>query len=244
MKKLLILIFLTMLIASCSSDSGSDSAADGTVLLTKIIRESANGSTNISTYTYDGRKMITSALTYSSSKLYYSGNLITKIESRDNNDHLMSVFTFEYNASEKLMQHRLVSPDIEVDHRTTYVYNDDNTISVNFYRTFDGTETLQLQKYFLDAEGEIIKIEKYGTTGTEINLYTYDTKNNPFRNVAGFDKLLNLVSLGMKHNILSTHQTAIDGTITHYEKNITYNDSGYPLTMQQVGSSAVERYYY
>ncbi len=244
MKKILFLIIVSCLLTFCSSDSSSSSASDESILLKKIIRENENGITTINTYVYEGRKITTSSFSTYLQKFYYSGNLVTKVESY-NSGQLMSVFTFEYNSSEKLVQYKLVSPDIGRSERDTYVYNNDNTISVNHYTAIDDdNETLQTQKYFTDSSGEIIKIERYSANSTATTLYTYDTKNNPFKNVIGFDKLLNIVGQGIKHNTLTTHETAFDGVINQNEKVITYNTQDYPLNMQFEGSNTIEHYYY
>jgi hypothetical protein len=243
MKKLLALLFFTILLTSCSSGLDSDSTSNAGILLQKIVRESESGDVT-TTYVYEGNKMKTNSFSTYVNKFYYTGNLVTKVDSYNNNQ-LMSVFTFEYDGSQKLIQSTISSPDIQYAERNTYEDNDDNTIAVNHYRTIDGgTEILQSQKYFTDTDGEIIRIEKYDTSGTAISLYTYDTKNNPYKNVIGFDKLLNIFTLGVMHNTLTTHETGFDGTVYHTEKTITYNAQDYPVTMQYEGSSSIEHYYY
>ncbi|MBL0014269.1 MAG: hypothetical protein IPP30_11390 [Flavobacterium sp.] len=244
MKKILILLFFTIALASCSSGSDSDSSSSTGVLLTKIVLESESG-TRTTTYVYNGNKMNTISNGSTVSYFYYSGNLVSNIESFYNNQ-LMSVFTFDYNNAGKLVQSKLESFSNDLVIRDTFIYNDDNTISVNEYGTFEGgPETLQTQKYFLDSEGEIIRIEKNDGSGTAVSLYTYDTKNNPFKNVLGFDKLFNIMSLGIKHNTVTTLETDFDGsTISSTEKKIIYNAQDYPVTMQYEGASSIEHYYY
>ncbi len=213
-------------------------------MLTKIVLESESGS-RTATYVYDGNKMkIINNETFIH-QFFYSGNLVAKVESY-NDGQLMSVFTFDYDSSGKLVQYKLDSTDLSRAWRDTYIYNNDNTISVNHFEAFDGgPETLEEQKVFLDSEGEIIRIERYNATGTAVSLYSYDAKNNPFRNVLGFDKLLNIFSLGIKHNIVTTLITDFDGsTISSAEKTITYNAQDYPATMQYEGSTSIEHYYY
>jgi hypothetical protein len=244
MKKLLTLIFFALLFASCSSDSDSDSASTSGILLQKIIRQNENGTTTTMTYVYNGKKMLTFGDGTISYKVFYNGNLVTKIESYNLNN-LMSIFYFTYDSSEKLVQYKLDSPNLLRVWRNTYVYNNDNTISVSQYDAFDGgTETLQTQKYFLDSEGEIIRIEKYNGTNTAITLYTYDTKNNPFRNVVGFDKLLNIIGQGIWRNTITTDEIDFDGTSSRSERIMTYNAQDFLLTSQFEGSSTIESYYY
>jgi hypothetical protein len=242
MKKILLLVIVSCLLSFCSSDSSSSS--DDTILLKKIIHENENGSTTITTYVYDGKKMKTVSNGTYVSKFYYSGNLVTKVEGYINN-LLASVFTFEYDTSEKLVQYKLVSSDISRSDRYTYVYNNDNTISVNHYTAIDDdNETLRTEKYFLGIDSEIIKIERYYSNGTSTTLYTYDSKNNPFRNVIGLDKLLNILSEGIKHNTLTKNETAFDSADILTERVIIYNAQDYPLTVQLEGSNDAEQYYY
>jgi len=144
----------------------------------------------------------------------------------------------------KIVQSIKTSPDIDLVERDTLEYNNDNTISVNHYSAFEGgLETLQARKYFLDADGEIIKIEKYNSSDTATTFYTYDTKCNPYKDVIGFDKLLNYVSHGIRHNRLITHETNFDGSVILLEKTITYNAQDYPITVLYTGGD-VEHYYY
>lgn len=244
MKKTLILLFFAISLVSCSSGSDSDSSSATGVLLTKIVLESETGN-RTTTYVYDGNKMNTISNGSTVSHFYYSGNLVTNVESFYNNQ-LISLFTFDYNNAGKLVQSTLESFSNDLVIRDTFIYNDDNTISVNEYGTFEGgPETLQTQKYFLDSEGEIIRIEKYDTSGTAVSLYTYDSKNNPFKNVIGFDKLFNIMSLGIKHNTVTTLETDFEGsTISNTSKTIVYNAQDFPKTMQFEGDTNVEHYYY
>ena len=244
MKKTLILLFFAISLASCSSGSDSDSSSSTGVLLRKIVLESESG-TRTTTYVYNGNKMNTISFGTYFNQFFYTGNAVTKVESY-NNGQLMSVFTFDYDSSGKLVQSYLDSPGLELAWRDAYVYNNDNTISVNHYVSFEGgPETLQEQKLYLDSEGEIIRIERYDDLGTSVSLYTYDAKNNPFRNVMGFDKLLNVISLGIKHNTVTTLETDFDGsTISSSEKTIMYNAQDFPVTMQFEGDTSIERYYY
>ncbi|WP_298221133.1 hypothetical protein [Flavobacterium sp.] len=168
----------------------------------------------------------------------YSGDLITKIE--DNvNGVVLSVETFEYNGANKLISY--ISTDIAGDNaiKEVYTYNPDGSIGVTRFTgdltaqtTPDGTSVIT----FLN--GEVSKIE---FSSGQVKTYTYDTKNNPFKNVIGF-----------------AQTTFVDGEAQGMSKNITnevidlnptsvftymYNLSDFPTTSNE-DSDYTHNYFY
>jgi hypothetical protein len=119
-----------------------------------------------------------------------------------------------------------------------YSYNSNGTISV---REFSGNATTQTEEgqaseYFLTNSGEIDHIETQEASGTVITRsYTYDAKNNPFKNVLGFDKFF-FSDTGFRHNvtsIMTANVQAYDVTST-----FTYNANDYPISAIEIVSDS------
>ncbi|KRD59650.1 hypothetical protein ASE40_11100 [Flavobacterium sp. Root935] len=227
MKKFLLLFgALTLSLTSCSSDDSPSGSSDS-VLLKKVILTSQDGeSKSTVNYTYNGNKIVSIVDETGSMNYTYTGDLITKIEFKLSDGSIEQVNTFTYNSDNKLATFVRVEPDMDWGHKEVYTYNADGTISVQSYggdsevqTSVGGTSTIK----FVNGEvAEIISI-----TGNQPDRkYTYDDKNNPAKNILGFNKIafVDGEGTGIAHNEVSeTTDGVITGTYTY-----TYNTSGYP----------------
>ncbi|MBS1535809.1 MAG: hypothetical protein JST78_12085 [Bacteroidetes bacterium] len=202
-----------------------------TILVKKIVNNYPGSGIADQTaeYTYSGNKMVKEVYTdsqglQSTTTYTYSNDNITLIEEREGNDLVFSE-SFVYNSNNKLVTYIAVDTFDETSVKETYVHNPDGSISVT---RFTGDLTSQTQEdgtstiYFVGGEVDHITFSS-GNTIT----YTYDSKNNPFKNVLGFDKIafVNGEAKGISKNITQSSGATPDLTITY-----TYNNNNYPAT--------------
>lgn len=263
MKRLsLILGMMTIgILASCSNDEfdtnvTSDAADDAKLnlngVLLKRIVATVNGGTTVTTndYLYNGSKLsrINSSdgtyVTYT-----YNGNLISE-RSFYYNGSLNTKELFQYNASGQLINYKRLNPSNVILFSTVYQYNSDGTISVAGYKGSTQTASTQTvnRKVFL-LNGQVSKIENYtisnGTAVTETLNYTFDTKNSPFKDIIGFDKLTyyDMALNGNARNV--TGITTVGATLANSGNDVvqyTYNAQNYPVTANK--GSIVFQYFY
>ncbi|MGC4039664.1 MAG: hypothetical protein QM710_02405 [Flavobacterium sp.] len=223
MKK--IILCLGIVAISLTSCSSSDSSSDGSndVLVKKIVYTSITDDyTETVQFTYNGNKIVRGTYTDGTIDVYtYEGDLITKIETIEN-DEVVYTETFSYDSSGRLTQY--IADESGFVEQETFTYNSNGTVT----STIDGgsSRTLYIQN------DEVIKIVEAGAGG-RIYDYAYDSKNSPFRNVTGYEKIA-FVShgdhefFGRKQNISTIHESTED--IDYMTNTMTYNSNNYPIT--------------
>lgn len=241
--------FLLMLSSCSSSSDSSSSSTNDDVLVSKTVETYAlDGSVVTSNYTYAGKKIVQETDSDGVvTKFTYTGNLITKIEYFDDSDALEQTEIFAYNSSNQLTSYTRLEHFDDNGDRETYVYNANGTVTCTSYDgdllsqdNFYGTSII----YF--TNNEVSMIEEYSDidilTGTR--LYTYDTKNSPFKNIIGFDKIqfIENEAVGIHHNIVTDNYTDF-GVLTTYTTTYTYNDNNFPLTAVESGGDDITTEY-
>ena len=243
MKKLIcILGFCTLVLTSCSTSESTPSANENEVLVVSMVDTYANdGSTVTTNFTYNGKKMVR---TTSSDGYYenytYAGDLLTRVESFDTSNILLERYTYSYNSEGYVVSNVDLDFEFNDGFRETYVYNSDGTVSVTGY---DGTLASQTDvtntAIVSFANGEVSSYENtsifFGETSS--STYVYDTQNNPFKNVIGFNKLkfVNFEAVRSGRNIIT--QSFDSPTINYVFSSVfTYNGLNFPTlqtTMQE-----------
>lgn len=243
MKKLICLLSATLLmLTSCSSDNATDDQSnnDGNSVLLKKSIVTYDGESVTYNYNYNGNKLVSVVNDGGDSNCHitYTGDLITKMEYGDGDEQTNF---YEYDSSYRLVTFKMIEALDDLGHKETYVYNSDGTISVTEYigdattqTELNGTGTVT----FLN--GEVSQIESTSSSGVS---YTYDDKNNPFKNVLGIDKIAFAgarLTDGILHNVVS--ETGENETSYTY----TYNSGNYPLTSTETyeGEVTVEQFFY
>lgn len=235
MKKLLYLLSAVALIfTSCSSDESS-SRSTTPILLTKIIDTYEDNSTYTTDYVYSGTKLVSATDSDDEYQLFtYTGNLITKIEYFLSDDTLDQVDTYTYDSSDRLISFVRVFPtDTDWGDKETYTYNTNGTISVNYYSgDYNSQTTLDQTGVITFLNGEISQI---ATSDGNTDDYTYDNKNNPLKNVLGYDKIYFTDALtdGIIHNVVTMTSSSTGGS---YVNTNTYNTNDFLLTSESVSS--------
>lgn len=248
MKKIIFaLSTVCLLFASCTGNDDENNTNESGVLLKKTVEVDSDGDAFVRNYNYDGNKLVDLSDEDGKIVFTYTGNLITKMDYKDVNGVSYQVDTFTYE-NDKLMSYVSIEPLEQVGRKEVYVYNSDGTVNIN---TFSGNLTSQTQaggtgKVFF-ANGEISKIQTTIGLVTETTNYTYDSKNNPQKNILGLDKLafINGEGDGVLRNILSEVFVSEDYTDT-FTYQYTYTPANYPATSVETyeGDITTTTYFY
>lgn len=250
MKKFLYLFIISFLILqSCSSGDSSNSNSSN-ILVRQIVTNFSASNVETVNYTYDNNKLVSIILltqnTSYKTLVFYTGNLITKTEHYNINNILKGKDTYTYNSNNELSTYIHTFPNgnnvLNQGERTVCTYNQNGTITSTLYRgdlisqnTLDSTSTLTI------SNGEIISCVKNIGTTTETETFIYDTKNNPFKNIVGFDKIvLTAPGVGFNHNMI---QSTNNGVI--YNNQYSYDANDFPTTRtRNIGTTVTTQYYY
>ncbi len=235
-------ICLLVLNSCSSSDSSSTPTSESDVLVTKIIEHFANDGTTLTTdYTYNGKKVVSTLDSDGYHESFtYTGDLITSIRWYDDTDTLITLETFTYNSSNQMTLYVLNDYSTDQGRKEVFVHNSNNTVSYTVYNGDNSTQTnLLATGTFFVTNGEVTKIETtipapFSSTSTTI--YTYDTKNNPFKNTTGYDKMnyVNEEAIGVTRNILTDHFTNSSGSDNLYTTTFSYNGLNFPITATEI----------
>ena len=235
MKKIILLLsaFALILNACSSDDSPSQTPINQNGVLVKKMIYTSQDEPQDSPYnttvnfTYNGNKLVQGIDDDNYKSVFtYTGDLITKIESFDNNT-LDSQDLFTYNSSGKLTEYRYLSFFDGYEHKYTYTYNLNGTVTVAEFQGTIGNTTGDSSYVYTYTNGEL--------SSTDTNNYTYDSKNNPFKNVVGFQNIMSpeftddfMIAFGRNHNIVATTigSSTTEGIFSTY----TYNSDNYPVT--------------
>ncbi|MES2410217.1 MAG: hypothetical protein V4535_02100 [Bacteroidota bacterium] len=240
MKKIICLACaITLFLSSCTSETDSTSSAEDDVLVEEIWTDN----TDPIHYNYNEKKIVSAISQYEDRYFTYTADLITRIQMYGNANGLgyglRTEDYFTYDTSGRLTEHifKAIPDGINTDYiiTTTFVYNSGNTISV--VKTI-GYPTLAFsyvpQTILIHLSGTTVISEDtsvYNTTGgfeySYTTSYSYDTKNNPFKNVIGYKEIylaevyvFGFEQLSYLHNIVATEEM----TATY-----TYNSLDFPL---------------
>jgi hypothetical protein len=241
MKKLIAMaaVAMTMMIASCSgddSDSTNNNPNENGPLLTKMI-ETYDEEIFTTYYHYDGNKL-TGTTTDGGhySEYTYTDDKLTKYEYFTEDDILIDKNLFTYNAEGKLSELLEIHffDDESYYTKTVYTHNSNGNISVSLY-SGDETEQNELLSTgtVVVQNGNIMSIALNYVDGESwVDTFTYDNKNDSFKNVFASD-VLALRSIfdnggGWTNNVLTIDTTYPEGG--DYTFTYTYNSEGYPIT--------------
>jgi hypothetical protein len=201
----------------------SNPIIDNQILVKKIISTDEKGLVTTILYNYDGNKIVSKLYNDTKPGMYYtySGDLITKLEYKFADGTIDQIDTYKYDGDKKIIEFFSTQPGQEKwDHYEFYVYNADGTVSVY---SEDGFKYSTIT--FLNGE-----VSEIVSTNSPNFKYTYDTKNNPEKNILGMDKIAFTYgeASGVLRNIISeTYGYGNDAKTTTLK--ITYNADGYPV---------------
>lgn len=233
-KTILLLSAFAFLFNSCSSDNASETTPidQNGILVKKMVYSSPDEppdspyNTTIN-FTYNGNKLVQGIDEDNYKSVFTNaGNLITKIESFDKNT-VDAQDLFTYNSSGKLTEYRYLSMFDNYEDKYTYTYNLNGTVTVSECHGTIGNTIEDSSYNYTYTNGE--------SSSTNSNAYTYDSKNNPLKNVVGYREIMSpeftdhfMIAFGRNHNIVATSigASATEGVFS----TSTYNSDNFPVT--------------
>lgn len=254
MKKLLISIGLVMItLISCSKDN----AEIGASINKKPLTRKTDGTTF--TYSYNGNKIIqytyNDAASLENKWVYtYTGDLITKEDKYVNNVLGKSYeHTYENNKIATSIV-KTYGTQSTFKSKSVYTYTSDTSVMRENYSYNSNTSNWikSSSVRYTIIGGHITKEEILKADGTpnSTTVFEYDNKNNVFKNILGFDKLIYKTdesSDDTKHNTVN-NITKYYRSPSYSELNFTFNYDAddYPIskTWYSGNSISTETYTY
>ncbi|RNA60471.1 hypothetical protein D1631_18430 [Chryseobacterium nematophagum] len=238
MKKIVICFIALAIISNCSSRE-DNSNVEVPVLPTKVIIDG-----KAYTYSYMGDKIKEITSGNSVTRYTYNGDYIIKEEDYEDNQ-FKSSNEFIYSNG------RLASTKVTEKWKELHeplVYNINYQYIDNHHVRYNGLQGVTINNgvasdikyapydFYFDDNGNPIRFKKtYEGANVEI-ISTFDTKNNPYRNIRGLSLLISLEILERGNNNAIKHETITDSEVTPQTFTYTYNRNGYPITMYQNGN--------
>lgn len=242
MKKILFaFVFLNLLLVSCS-DSENASSSEEIQFLPKTIKTTFPDfpqDNSKSTITYDGNKIVSSVNATTKTKFTYDGNVIIKQETYNigiqGEETIKNRVIYEYENG-KLKTKIAISnfdsshPNGDYIRKQVYTYKSDGIISYSQIdvRPETNIETKRGDVNLTYKSGNLIKLEEINTdpnVTTTVFVYEYDNKNNPLKNILGFDLLYD-------YSINNVLKTTIKGRLgiseAVFNSTCIYDTNGYP----------------
>lgn len=237
MKKMLTMAAAAVFMISCGSDDSSPVTNNDSVLVKKITETSEDG-TLITVLTYNGTKLVEINNNEGLRQVFtYTGDLITEWKTYEGTE-LVTTDTYVYNSANKLVTYTSIDNTEDSHHeKITYVHNADGSID---YKEYSGSNPSSIDQLSMTGKIYADKYTEVVTSGTENITYTmtftFDGKNNPLKNVTGFDKIAfvnTMESTNYAENITSESSSSSNSTDAPKLQTTyvyTYNAKNYPLT--------------
>ncbi len=232
MKKIVLFTLIASAFASCSSDDSGNQPTQGGVLLASTVQTTGSDSYTTN-YSYNGNKIVSAVNVGGETTLYtYTGNAITGIEVQNSGGNTSYEFEFTYSNG-RLSEAKRTQTGTGMVLRQTFSYPNATSITG---QTFLGNATSQTQLlydqvYTIGQNEEVSTVANTANGTTTTYSYTYDAKNNPFKNVVGWSDLLLLQ--GVNHNILTSVSPNGSEEIVYQ-----YNSEDYPSTSTRTSTGS------
>ncbi len=244
MKKLLILsTVISLIITSCSSDEkASPVEIDSTLpkTISYIYPSPQLGTNTKSTASYNGNKIV-SLISEDSKKVFtYEGNTIVKQEvfDIDGSGKEIKSEQVSYTYENGKLKTKVIKEDFTAEYpdgyyidKVVFTHISNDIISYVNYSVDKDTkaETKNSEGKLTYKDGNLVKEEQKFNSVTQTWVYEYDAKNNPLKNILGFNLLLNEVDGFGNNNIVKTTRTSSENTnIAVYVTTYIYNANNYP----------------
>ena len=248
MKKLLLSALFIGFAFGCSNSDNRDEVAINDVILPKTMTLPDGDTSFTNTLHYNGAKL--TEITYSDGgKLVYQYDGDNIIKSTDLNEkgelETSQEFTYK-NGKLATCKTTEVSGTTKLVTNSTYEWITSDHLKETNNHLSDGDTTYA--EYFYSNGNLVRLINSYNNGSTIVNnetRYTYDTKNNPLKNVKGFSVMLD--SDFASNNLLKEEEKQADGTWkTRMTYKHEYNKNDYPtksshVYVQDDGTTSKER---
>lgn len=225
-------LIIAGLIWSCTKDELSN---PDSVLLTKM----NSGGEDIF-FKYNGNKLVELYTDeYGTAVVFtYTGDKITKMEHVDDESQIVL-----YNYSDNRLVKAQTFLKGKLVHTAEYSYNTDGTVDVkDLNPQKDGSIYVTSEKEYYDANGNRVKREDSRNNPPTTYSYEYDSKNNPYKNITGF----NFITRIGKNNLISETINSGSGFISNTTHDYQYNELDYPIshTTTRNNKTTIIFYYY
>lgn len=239
------LAFLSLILFAfgCSSDD-SDTTNSDVVLVKKItetIYHSGNEEVRVSNFTYQNNKLVSiNNGNVHNLKITYDGDKVTRSEAYENNE-LLSTSNFTYEGNNLLKIQRTISRE-----KAEYTYADGNLRTISYYAGTNDEERLRGVETYTFTNGNISQVINNNyewDPSTSKATYTYNTGNNPLRDISVYLRL-SLVFEGINpinSNITSSssYYSNLNDALPYavYRYETTYNATNFPVEIKKYGDS-------
>lgn len=237
------LVILNLLLASCSNNDKVSTSQENLVLPKTITSTYPDFPQEYSksTLTYDGNKIVSSVDATTKTIFTYDGNVIIKQEIYNIGiqgiETLRTRVVYEYENGKLKSKIETSSfdsnyPDGYYIRKEVFTYRTDGIIS---YSQLDinaqtKVETKRGDRYLTYRLGNLIKLEEINVDPTIPNtvfIFEYDNKNNPLKNILGFD-LLNDGIYSINNVLKTTIKGRLGVSESVFNSTCIYNANGYP----------------
>ena len=241
MKKLLCLFGASLLVLTSCSNDGDDNNPATDTLVKEINYIDIDGSSEVSKYTYAGNKIVSIDEYGGKANYTYTGDVITKIVSVDENNEINNVIEYTY-VNGKVATLIESEPGFPALYKISYTYNADGTVS---YKTSNINTNTPLETFgstgvLTFKDGNLIKDVRTSVGGNvNTSTYEYDAKNNPFKNILGLTLLLDADQSVSVNNVVKTTEVSSysGGSSTYvYTTTHTYDGNGFPTEGKNFGN--------
>lgn len=224
------LIASQILFVSCSSEENEPSE-----ILPKTINyiDVTTSKDSLVQISYDGNKIKSLIGEAGRIEFLYEGDFIikqTRYYTKEGKDVKNDEFSYSYK-NDKLF----LETHVEGDHKSTraFTYNDNGTVDVKSNTIYSsGLQEREEKQEYTFVNGNLVKsIYHYNENRRSELKFEYDSNNNPFKNVLGYQLLMNRDIC--VNNIVKVNNTHVmNGSILstqNYKTEYIYNDDGYPI---------------
>ncbi|OXA83394.1 hypothetical protein [Flavobacterium hercynium] len=224
--------------------------------------------TKIDNYTFEGNKVLSRKNDETETIYIYEGNRIVKQEGIRKDQFGLKSKKNEYQfiyEDGKLKTRTILEWSAEnadqqpsIMMRTTYTHTSDNLVAyIDYIINLDTKKEAKLGEGFLRyKDGNVIEnedialyitskggdfVEDPSRSVKTIVTYEYDKKNNPAKNILGYDLFLGQINDYGQNNILKKTVKRVGSDDINIEtRDYIYNDKGYPVKYKSVASDGYE----
>jgi len=235
MKKIIILLGVAILtLTSCSTENETPvtNSPEVVLLVKRIIGN------DVSKIVYDGSKIVKIEKAGSSSFYTYTGNIITKITSTEGDKTNITELIYENGRLTTTLKKTSNGSNATLvnSSKKEFIYDMAGNVTIKKYYYSAGIPTISETSKITIKDGNIVRVEHLDASGTttEVNVYEYDTRENPISHTAGYIKLVDPNS-SSKNNILKTITTVGSGataSVSVTTNVFILNNYGYPLSVR------------
>lgn len=239
--KTILFVAILSVMVSCSNDSDSSS---GGVLIKKIsekIYYSGQFDLTVSNFVYESNVLKSISTGNYEAKFIYNGNKIMRVDSYYNHNLSQST-TFTYDGEE--LKYTL-SGDSE-DEKTEYYYSNGILSTIKSgYLNGNNFTVLNTKNYLFNSASNVSEVVTNSTNGgsnySYNNVYTYDSKNNPMKDMNKYFRLGFLCEGfdGLSTNNKITRYAYSPTTTETIEQyfQIIYNSDNFPTEIKKYSTT-------